>query len=144
MKIYLGADHAGYRSKEQLKTMLTNLGFKWEDLGNDSLKPNDDYPDFAKKVARAVSEQDSARGILICDSGVGMAIVANRFKGVRAAVVYSVKQARHSRTDNDSNVLALGSEYSSRWQLARIIKVWLNTPFSKAKRHHRRVAKIDR
>lgn len=72
-----------------------------------------------------------------------MAIVANRFQRVRAAVVYSVKQAIHSRTDNDSNVLALGSDYISRWQLARIIKAWLNTPFSKAKRHRRRVAKID-
>lgn len=143
VKIYLGADHAGYRYKEQLKTILTNLGFKWEDLGNDALKPNDDYPDFAKKVARAVSERENARGILICDSGVGMAIVANRFKGVRAAVVYSVKQARHSRVDNDSNVLVLGSDYIYRWQLARIVKAWLNTPFSKAKRHRRRVGKID-
>ncbi|MDO8472133.1 MAG: RpiB/LacA/LacB family sugar-phosphate isomerase, partial [bacterium] len=75
--------------------------------------------------------------------GVGMAIVANRWAGVRAAVVYSVKQARHSRADNDSNVLALGSDFISKWQLARIVKAWLTTPFSTAKRHRRRVAKID-
>jgi len=143
MKIYLGADHAGFNYKEQIKKILSNLGYCWEDLGNTNLRPQDDYPDFAQKVAQAVATHSGSRGILICDSGIGMAIVANREPGVRAACVYNIQQAQHSRRDNDSNVLCLGSSYTPKWKLTSIIKTWLNTPISTAKRHRRRVSKID-
>lgn len=143
MKVYIGSDHAGWRLKEQLKKYLTAIGVEFEDLGNTKLDPKDDYPDYAEKVAQRVAKEKE-RGILICDSGVGVAIVANKVKGIRAVNAQSEKVARRSREDDDTNVLCLGQDYVSPALAKKIMTAWLRTLFSTAPRHQRRVDKIKR
>ena len=112
--IYIGADHRGYKLKEALKIYLQELGYDFEDLGNKELNPDDDYPDFALAVAKKVSEDlENNRGILICGSGVGVDIVANKIKGIRSALCFDVKQAQMSRNDDNTNVLSLPADYIS-------------------------------
>ncbi len=143
MIIYLGADHAGWHYKEKIKKLLTDLGYNFEDLGNEQYRAQDDYPEYARKVAVAVNKNKNSTGILICDSGAGMAIVANRLNKVRAVLAYNTTQTKHAREHNNANVLCLGSEYTPFWRVKKMIKVWLKTEFSTAKRHRRRVLKID-
>jgi ribose 5-phosphate isomerase B len=139
--VAIGADHAGYDYKERLKTLLNDLGVPFTDMGADS-DASTDYPDYAHKVAEAVSEGKAEYGILVCGSGVGMAIVANKHRGVRAGNVESVEAARLSRAHNNANVLAVGARLSS-WELvAEMVKAFLATPFEGGGRHERRVAKI--
>ena len=140
-KIYLGADHAGFKLKEELKSYLHSKGYDYEDLGNTQYEPTDDYPDFGYKVANKVADTDS-RGILVCGSSQGVCMVANKVKGVRAAAVASVEDAIKTREHNNANVICL-----SGWNLKKegaegILDKWLNTPFSKEERHRRRVNKI--
>lgn len=142
-KVYIGSDHAGFFLKQDLKRYLERLGILYEDVGSMRYEPKDDYPDIALAVARKVVKE-GARGILICDSGVGVCIVANKVKGVRAANVFTVGMARHTREDNDSNVLCLGQEYIKKALARRIVKAWLAAPFSRKKRHVRRVGKIKK
>ncbi len=143
MKIFIGADHAGFAYKERIIKYLQGKDFVVEDLGNENFRPRDDYPDFAKKVAGAVAKNpQNNRGILICDSGVGMQISANRIKKVRAVNAWNSKIAAKSREHNNTNVLCLASHYLSFFKVKKIINTWLNTDFSSAKRHHRRVNKI--
>ena len=143
MIIYLGADHRGFNLKEQLKRYLAGKGWQVVDLGNAVYDKDDDYPDFAKPVAEAVSKDPEARGILICGSGAGVAIVANKFKGVRAALAVNAKQAFMERNDEDVNVLSLAAEFTTPEQAEPIVEMFLRTPFSTEERHRRRVGKIE-
>jgi len=141
MRIALGADHAGFELKERLKGVLEARGTPFTDLGTSSTLPVD-YPDYARKVALPVSQGHAERGILICGSGQGMAMTANRYPGVRAAVPFDEATARLSREHNDANVLALGGRTLDPAMAERILVAWLETPFEGG-RHSRRLEKID-
>jgi ribose 5-phosphate isomerase B len=138
--IALGSDHAGFATKEQVKKLLDGLDQPYRDLGTAS-EESTDYPDWAHRVSTAVMSGECDRGILICGTGIGMAIVANKHKGVRAAACESVTAARLSRQHNDANVLALGSRLTGWESAVDIIKTFLSTTYEGG-RHDRRVAKI--
>jgi len=142
--IYLGADHAGFKLKEQIKKYLQTQKLKFQDLGNFKFNKNDDYPDYGFKVAKAVAKDKNYKGILICGTSFGVCVVANKVKGIRAVSINNLKDAKLSRQHNDANVLCL-----SGWELKpdlakKIIKVWLATKFSNLARHKRRLAKIKK
>ena len=141
-QIYLGADHAGFRLKQLLAAELTRLGYEPVDVGPKGLDPADDFPDYGKPVAAAVSAGKVRRGILTCGTGLGMAYVANRFPHVRAAVAWSPEIAELARKHNDANVLVLPARFVSEDEGMTILHTWLDTPFEGG-RHARRVAKID-
>ncbi|MFA5156854.1 MAG: ribose 5-phosphate isomerase B [Candidatus Omnitrophota bacterium] len=138
--ILIGSDHAGFALKEQLKAHLLKKGFQVNDLGTHS-DERCDYPAFAYGVAKGISRQKYSRGVLICKTGIGNSIVANRLPGVRASLCYNVEAARLTREHNDSNVLVLGSGFVTQNQAKRILDVWLNTEFL-AGRHKRRLNQI--
>lgn len=142
MRIALGADHRGFALKQYLCRRLERQGHRVLDCGTDSTEPVD-YPDIAQKVARSVAARRAARGILVCGSGIGMTIAANRFAGVRAAPAGDLRRARLSRRHNDANILCLGADFTAPAQAAKIVRVWLCTPFAGG-RHRRRVQKLDR
>ncbi len=140
MKIALGADHAGYELKDQIKQHLQQKGIEVRDEGTSSPE-SVDYPDYARSVAHDVSEQQADLGILVCGSGIGMAIAANKVHGIRAAKVDTEYEAQMSREHNDANVLALGARIVKPEEALRIVDKWLATPFAGG-RHERRVEKI--
>jgi ribose 5-phosphate isomerase B len=142
MRIALGADHAGYAMKDAVKHLLNDLAIPCEDFGTFSAE-SVDYPDFAALVAQAVSSGACDRGILVCGTGIGMAIAANKFAGVRAAPVVDLVSARLSRQHNDINVLALGARVTPPELLLDLVKTFLDTPFEGG-RHQRRLDKITR
>ncbi len=139
-KICISSDHAGYEAKEFIKEHLIRSKISIIDLGP-FLKKSVDYPDYAKKVSNRVSKRKSDIGILVCGSGTGMAISANKTKGIRAAVGYNIKSTQLSRQHNNANVLCLGSRLTKRKDIKKIIKIFLNTKFEGG-RHKRRVKKI--
>lgn len=139
-KILIASDHAGYALKEKLKLYLNKKGFKVKDLGTDS-QESCDYPLFAANLAAAVAKKKFKRGILICKTGIGNSIVANRFPGVRASLCYNVEAAKLTREHNDSNVLVLGSAWADEFLAKKILDVWLNTKFAGG-RHRRRLNQI--
>jgi len=139
--IAVGADHGGYKMKEELKSYLGELGHSARDFGTHSTDAVD-YPDFAHAVARAVADREADLGIIIDGAGVGSAMTANKVPGVRAAACYSVKVAQNSREHNDANVLTLGSSTISGEEMREIVRVWLATEISE-ERHKKRVAKIE-
>jgi len=139
--VAVGADHGGFRMKEELKGLLAQLGHKVQDFGTNS-EDAVDYPDFAHAVARAVANGTADVGIIIDGAGVGSAMTANKVPGVRAAACYSVAVARNSREHNDANVLTLGSKTISSAEMREIATAWLNTEITED-RHRKRVAKID-
>ncbi|MBU1289740.1 ribose 5-phosphate isomerase B [Patescibacteria group bacterium] len=141
MMLYIGSDHAGFYLKEELKKYLLELGYEFEDLGNKDLDPLDDYPDFALAVGKKVSET-GGRGLLICSTGLGMAIAANKVAGVRAAVCWDDFTALQSREHNDTNVLCLAGKALDTETAKKITRVWLETEFSGEERHKRRLSKI--
>lgn len=147
MKIYLGADHQGFHLKEQVFAYLVKHGYETEDVGDQTLDPNDDFPVFAQRVALKVlgSEENDTRGILICGGGQGVAMAANRFKGIRASVIWDAYEAKMTRYDNDSNVLCLPArivgDNEGTWE--GILETWLNTDFADAVRFKRRNAELD-
>jgi len=141
MKIALGSDHAGFELKEKLKRSLTARGIEVEDQGTHSTD-SVDYPDFARKVGEEVAAGKVERGILVCGSGIGMAIAANKVPGVRAANLTSEQEAQLSREHNDLNVLALGARLVDEQKAFQIVDRWLFTPFSGG-RHAQRVEKIS-
>jgi ribose 5-phosphate isomerase B len=140
--ILIASDHAGFSLKEKIRPYLEKKGFKVKDLGTYS-KDRCDYPELAACLARAISRKEYERGILVCKSGIGNSIVANRFPGVRAALCYNVNAARLSREHNDSNVLVLGSAFVNSKLAPKIAGVWLNTRF-KGGRHLRRLNQIKK
>ena len=139
-KICISSDHAGYETKEFIKDLLIKSKISTVDLGP-FLNKSVDYPDYAKKVSNRVSKRKSEIGILVCGSGTGMAISANKTKGIRAAVGYSIKSTQLSRQHNNANVLCLGSRLTKRKDIKKIVKIFLNTKFEGG-RHKRRVKKI--
>jgi ribose 5-phosphate isomerase B len=141
MKITIGSDHAGFPMKEKVKAFLEERGIVVEDAGTDS-QESVDYPDYGKKVAGAVSDGTFERGILICGTGLGMSIVANRFKGVRAALVNDLFSAIMSRRHNDSNILVLGGRLIGDDLALQLVETWLETPFDGG-RHRPRLEKMD-
>jgi len=141
--LYIGADHRGYKLKEALKIYLQELNYAWEDSGAKELVSDDDYPDYALAVAKKVAENpEENRGILICGSGVGVDIVANKTKGVRSALCFDVKQAWMSRNDDNTNVLALAADFIDEETAKKIVQIWIKTPFSGEEHHARRIEKI--
>lgn len=141
MKVIIASDHAGFRLKEKIKKYLKRKKIEFEDFGTDSLQ-SVDYPDYAIKVAKAVARNKDHRGLLICGTGTGMTIAANKVKGIRAVAAYDAYSAKMSRIDNDANVLGLRGRFFPFEKIKRIISVWLDTPFSGEKRHKRRIKKI--
>jgi len=141
-KIYIGADHAGFALKQKLVAELQRLGYEPVDVGPKALDPCDDFPDYARPVAEAVSTGVVQRGVLTCETGLGMGYVANRYPHVRAAVVWSPEIAELSRKHNDANVLVLPSRFVSEQEGLDILHKWLDTRFEGG-RHQRRVEKID-
>ena len=142
MKIYLGADHRGFNLKEEIKVKLLDGNFNVFDLGNTELDPNDDYVDFASKVAKSVSEDEVSRGILICGSGAGVDIVANKFKGIRSALAFDLNRVKQSREHEDANILSLPADVLDIDLAWEMVQAFLETPFSNEKRHLRRINKI--
>jgi ribose 5-phosphate isomerase B len=142
--LYIGSDHGGFRLKESLKKFLKKEGVKFTDLGAKRLQPKDDYVDYAALAAKKVSKnpkRDTA--LLLCRSGQGMAIVANKLKNVRASLVWNTAEAKMARRDDMANVLCLPADYISPRMAERIVDVWLETPYSTEERHIRRVKKIS-
>jgi len=141
MRIALASDHAGYAEKERLKPLLTDLGVEFDDLGTVS-EESVDYPDYARKVAEQVAQGTVEQGLLVCGSGTGMAITANKVPGVRAAVAWSEEIARLARQHNDANVLAIGARTTPEGEIPKIVRAWFATAFEGG-RHASRVEKIS-
>lgn len=142
MKIAIAADHAGFKLKENIKKFLESLGHEYKDFGTDS-EESVDYPDFAIKAAEAVKSKKFDRGILICGTGIGMCISANKVPGIRAALCYDTETARLSREHNNANVLTMGARIIGEEKAKEIVDVWLKTEFAGG-RHERRVEKINK
>ena len=140
MKIAIGADHAGFELKESLKTYLRNEGYEVIDCGTNS-RESVDYPDYGLKVAENVSRKKVEAGLLICSTGIGQSIVANKVPGIRAALCINEDQARFSRLHNDANIIVLGAKYTNENEAEKILALWLTTDFEGG-RHQRRVNKI--
>ena len=148
MKLFIGADHGGFHLKEKIEAYLSKRGYEWEDVGHKELDPQDDFPQFAQMAALKVlgeDERTDPRAILICTGGQGMAIAANRFKGIRAAVIWDNFEAHECRNDNNANVLCLPARVldddAELWK--GIIDTFLETPFAGAVRFKRRNAELD-
>lgn len=161
MKIYLAADHAGFELKEKIKVWLKETGYDISDEGAFKLDPSDDYPDYVKVVALQVSSDQSSRGLVFGGSGQGEAIMANRYQGVRAVVYYGaiaphlpvdvggrfgqddLEIVRLTREHNNANVLSIGARFVNEVSAKEVISLWLQTEFSQAERHIRRLKKLD-
>ena len=145
MKIHIASDHAGFELKEKIKQFLSGLGHDVQDHGAFEYDEKDDYPDFVREAAKAVSKDAESRGIILGGSGQGEAMVANRYKGVRVAVYYGGPEdiIKLSREHNDANVLSLGARFISGQTALDMIKLWLDTSFSGEERHKRRIQKIE-
>ncbi len=145
MKVFFASDHAGFELKEKLKEYAAGLGYEIKDFGAFTYDEKDDYPDFVRKVAEAVADDpEHSRGIILGGSGQGEAMVANRFKNVRAAVLnhFSEEIIKLSREHNDANVLSLGARFLGEEEAKKAVKLWLETKFSGEERHKRRIRKI--
>lgn len=140
--IFIASDHRGFELKQQLYQRLVDEGFKITDLGNDHLDPNDDYPDFALGVAKAVVADPQNRGIILCGSGVGVDIVANKIPGIRSALVFDVPRSKQSREHEDVNIISLPADILDEELSWEMVKTFLNTPFSSDERHVRRLQKV--
>ncbi len=143
MKIFIGADHAGFEVKNQIKEHLVHRGFDVTDIGAHTLVNDDDYPPIAFELTTKILGEDDARGILVCGSGEGVCMAANRVRGIRAALVWGQEQARETRRDNESNVLCLASRLTDLETILSIVDNWIDEPFSKEERHKRRIQQIE-
>lgn len=141
--IYIGADHAGWKLKEIIESYLKDKGLDVIDMGNENLVEHDDYPDFGHAVAKRVVTDKHARGIVLCGNAQGICIVANKVKGVRAVTGFNKEAAETSRTDDNSNILCLPGRFLSPKDAKTIVDAWLETPFSEADRHVRRLQKVE-
>ncbi|MDF2925856.1 MAG: ribose 5-phosphate isomerase [Paenibacillaceae bacterium] len=142
MKIAIGADHAGFRLKDELKELMGQWGHQVEDFGC-SCGDSVDYPDFAEQVCKQVVAGTADRGILICGTGIGMSIAANKIHGIRCALVHDLFSAKATREHNDTNVLAMGERVIGPGVAQEIVKIWLETEFSHGPRHVNRIAKLS-
>ena len=140
--IYIGSDHGGFAKKEYVKKVLKSLGLTFTDMGPYDFVKDDDYPEYANKVCEKITEGDF--GILICDTGIGISIAANRYRHIRAALCSGIFEAMRAREHNDANVLAFGSEVVEDDNMIKaIVKVFFDTPFSNEERHIRRIQEIS-
>lgn len=148
MKIYLGADHRGFKLKEELRTWVLENKFTLKDVGAYSYDSNDDYPLYAQEVARNVAadleKNIGVRGIVICGSGVGVDIVANKFHHVRSGLAVSPKQIEEAREDDDINILSIPADFMSEKEAKKIVKIFLETPFSEEAKKIRRLGEIEK
>ena len=146
VKIYIGSDHNGFRLKNELKKLLADQGYDIKDVGPATLSPDDDFPIYAGKVATSVLASDAKepRGILLCGSGQGVCMAANRFKGVRASLGYDEASVRSARNDDDANVLCLPAHDLTAKKAEALILAWLATPFAGAPRFTRRIKEMDK
>ena len=141
MKIAIGSDHAGYEDKEKVKKQLEELGYEYEDVGTNSAE-SVDYPIYAQKVAEKVANGEVEQGLLICGSGNGMQIAANKIRGVRAALAWNEETARLARQHNDANVLSVPARMISPEEVSKVVKSYLEAKFEGG-RHQRRVEEIS-
>jgi ribose 5-phosphate isomerase B len=144
MRIALGSDHAGYDLKQRVRQWLEQRGAVVLDVGPHALEPADDYPDYARQVGESVAHGEAGLGVMICSTGVGSCIAANKVPGVRAALCSDPFCARMSKAHNDANVLCLGANVVGTDLAREIVNTWLDTPFSGDERHQRRVDKVRR
>tara|TARA_Y100000310_G_C20512210_1_gene729438 strand:- start:564 stop:1004 length:441 start_codon:yes stop_codon:yes gene_type:complete len=142
-KIYLGSDHAGFQLKEKIKKWLDKKNIAYEDLGNKKFDKLDDFPDYAIKVSKKVVKMKS-RGVLICGSGQGMCITANKIKGIIAAPAWDYASAQHAKEHDDANIICFGAEFVSERLAKRMVDVWLNSKFKSARKYSRRIKKIKK
>lgn len=145
MKLYIGADHNGYELKKHLENFLKRGGYEVVDAGDVKRDPDDDFPQFAgRAVSQLLGDSDEqSKAILICGSGQGMCMAANRFKGVRASLCWNLTEARLARNDDDANVLCLSARSLETDQAQAIVSTWLSTPFAGAARYKRRIQQLD-
>ena len=143
-KIYLGADHRGYFLKEKITRWLLEWGYKYSDMGAESLDLNDDYTKYATEVASMVKDTLFTCGILLCGSGVGVDIMANKFDGIRAGIGLSADQVKAAREDDDINILVIAADYTSEAEAREMVKTFLETKFDKKARHKRRIEDISK
>jgi ribose 5-phosphate isomerase B len=144
MKIYLGADHGGYFLKEKITRWLLEWGYTFSDMGAESLDLKDDYPLYAERVAPMVATDETALGILLCRSGVGVDIAANKFDGIRAGVGLSKEQVKAAKEDDDINILVIASDYTPESEAKEMVKTFLETKYQKIKKHERRLEDIQK
>jgi ribose 5-phosphate isomerase B len=140
--IYLGSDHRGFELKGKIKNWLTEWGYDFEDLGPYIYNKDDDYPDAAKTVAERVLAQKGNKGVLICGSGIGIIVAANKVKGIRAGSISTEAQVRASVNDEDLNIIGLSADYTEEDVAREIVRAFIETKFSEAERHVRRVKKL--
>ncbi|GIP40929.1 putative sugar phosphate isomerase YwlF [Paenibacillus sp. J31TS4] len=141
MKIAMGSDHGGFRLKNEIKAMLESMGHEVEDYGC-TCADSVDYPDYALEACERVASGDADRGILICGTGIGMSIAANKIPGIRCALVHDMFSAKATREHNDTNVLAMGERVVGPGLAQEIVKIWVETPFSGEPRHEGRIRKL--
>ena len=139
--LYLGADHRGFKAKEKLKQWLFSKKIEYKDLGASKFDPQDDYPDIAQKLAKIVVKK-KAKGVLICGSGAGVAIAANKIKGIRAAIGFNPQQTRKMIEDDGVNILCLAADYISKFKAFQLVKIFFKTQFKNKDQYLRRVKKI--
>lgn len=140
--IAIGSDHGGYKLKEEIKKYLNEIGIEYKDFGTDS-EERTDYPIYAKKVAESIQSKECDKGILLCKSGCGMAIVANKFKGIRAGLVINENEAKFAKADDDINVITISGNNTSLEEAIKIIRMWLATEF-KGGRYQERIEMINK
>jgi ribose 5-phosphate isomerase B len=144
MKIYIGADHRGFELKEKISKWLFEMDHAFQDLGAQSLDPEDDYTKPAMEVASLVAKNEGSRGILLCGSGVGVEVVANKFDGVRAAIGKDIFQIEAGRADDDMNVLVIAADYTEEKEAKAMLIAFLETKFSGKARYERRLEEIEK
>jgi ribose 5-phosphate isomerase B len=144
MKIFIGADHRGYELKEKIAKWLFEMDHAFQDLGALSLDPNDDYTKYAEDVASLVAKNEGSRGVLLCGSGIGVEIVANKFDGVRAGIGENVLQVEKGRNDDDMNILVIAADYTSEKEAKAMLIAFLETPFSGKARYEKRLQEIGK
>ena len=144
MQVYLGADHRGFRLKEKIKEWLNDWGYKFKDLGVYELDPKDDYTLYAEKVGSIVSKEKGGRGILLCGSGVGVDVMANKFDGVRASVGKTPEQVKAGRNDDDMNILVIAADFTKEDEVKKMAKKFLETKFAGKARFKKRLQDIKK
>ncbi len=142
LKVYIGADHRGFELKEKIVKLLYENGFEFLDVGASHFDPEDDYTLYASEVASLVAKEKKSRGILLCGSGVGVDVTANKFDGIRASVGKTAKQVEAGRRDDDMNVLVIAADYTTYNEAKNMVEAFLKTDFDKKERHKRRLEEI--
>ena len=144
MKIYLGADHRGFELKEKIAKWLFEMDHAFQDLGAQNLVPGDDFTKYAEEVASLVAKNEGSRGVLLCGSGVGVEVMANKFDGIRAGIGESVLQVEKGRNDDDMNVLVIAADFTSEKEAKAMLIAFLETKFSGKARYERRLEEITK